>query len=235
MTNRLTIKGLHDRIGITPDVPGYGTAFGARSKAALFAKLSNKKAPALTADDFKAAADRLGVPVGHMKGIRKVEAPRGPFDDDGRPSILYERHKFRNHTVPPGRFNASDPDLSGPAYGPGGYGPFSAQYERLAAACALDPEAALRACSWGAFQVLGENAADMGYASTWDMVFSLTTGEAAHLDTFVRYVEANGLADELRACRPHDPASCQPFVARYNGPGYKQFRYDTKLADAIAG
>ena len=229
MTDRLTIKALQADIGVITD-----GAFGPKSKAALFAKLSNRVAPGLTALDYQRAADRLGVSVGHIRGVRKIEAPRGPFDDQGRPSILYERHKFRNNTDPVGRFNTSNPDLSGPAYGPGGYGPFSAQYDRLAAACALDPEAAFRACSWGAFQVLGENATALGYASTYDMAKGLVASEAAHLETFVRYVERNGLVDEFQACRAHDPRSCQPFVAGYNGPGYKQFHYDTKLAEAIA-
>jgi hypothetical protein len=234
MTDRLTIKGLHDRIGITPDMPGYGTAFGPRSRAALFAKLSNKKAPALTNGDFVVAASRLGVPVGYIRGVRKIEAPRGPYDDDGRPSILYERHKFRNNTVPVGRFNASNPTLSGPPYGPGGYGAFSAQYGKLADACALDPEAAFRACSWGAFQVLGENATALGYASAYDMAMTLVEGEGGHLDTFVRYVETNHLVAKFQACRAGDPRSCQPFVAGYNGPGYRDFHYDEKLAAAIA-
>jgi hypothetical protein len=228
---RLTIKSLHDRIGIGPSVPGYGKVFGPRSKTALFGKLSNLHAPALTAADYKRAADRLSVPIGHIRGVTKVEAPRGPYDDQGRPSILYERHKFRNNTDPVGRFNASHPAISGPAYGPGGYGSFGGQYDKFAAACA--PEAAFRACSWGAFQVLGENAVSLGYASAADMAFSLTTGVAAHLETFVRFLEANHLADELRACVPGDVESCQPFVRVYNGPGYRLFKYDSKLAEAI--
>jgi hypothetical protein len=230
MTDRLTIAGLQRFLGVADD-----DVFGPRTMNAMFAKLSNKKAPALTKADFMVAATRLGVPVGHIRGVRKIEAPRGPYDDDGRPSILYERHKFRNNTVPKGRFNSTHPALSGPPYGPGGYGAFGAQYGKLAAACALDPEAAFRACSWGAFQVLGENAVALGYASAVDMALTLVTGEAAHLETFVRYVETNNLIDKFRACRPNDAKSCQPFVAGYNGPGYKTFKYDTKLAAAIAG
>jgi len=229
MTDRLDIKTLQSRLGVVAD-----GAMGPKSKAALLARLSNPKPAALTETDYVAAAKRLGVPVGHMKGSKKIEAPRGAFDGNGRPALLYERHKFRNNTVPVGRFNTVAPLLSGPAYGPGGYGPFSAQYDKFADACALDPEAAFRACSWGAFQVLGENAVAIGYSSAWDMAISLVTGEAAHLETYVRFIEANGLQDELRACRPHDPASCVPFVRKYNGEGYKAFDYHIKFADAIA-
>ena len=234
MIERLTIRRLHDRIGITPDTPGYGEVFGSRSRAALFAALSNKNAPGLTAIDFLAAAARLGVPMGHIKGVRTVEAPRGPYDDMGRPSILFERHKFRAATVPPGRFDEKAPLISGGPYGPGGYGAFSGQYDKLVSACALDPEAALQACSWGAFQVMGGNAVSLGYASAFDMAISLTTSEAAHLETFVRYVEVNHLTDELRACRPNDPESCKPFTRAYNGPQHERFDYPNKFAKAIA-
>lgn len=234
MIERLTIRRLHDRIGITANTPGYGSSFGPLSRAALNARFSNRAARGLSDSEIAAAAQRLGVPAKHIRGIRKVEAPRGAFDTQGRPSILYERHKFRKHTIPVGRFDASNPDLSGPPYGPGGYGAFSVQYERLAAACALDPEAAFRACSWGAFQVLGENAEDLGYASAYDMALSLVTSEAAHLETFVRFVEVNGLVDELKACRPNDAGSCIPFVSKYNGPGFRDFNYHVKLAEAIA-
>jgi hypothetical protein len=163
-----------------------------------------------------------------------VEAPRGPYDDDGRPSILYERHVADRNTVPPRRFRRSHPDLFGDPYGRGGYGPYSAQYDKLAAACAVDPEAAFRACSWGAFQVLGENAEDLNYRSAYDMAKSLVISEAAHLDSFVRFVETNKLVDKFRQCRPNDPKSCRPFVSVYNGRGFRQFNYDVKLASAIA-
>lgn len=225
---RLTVEALQTDIGVTAD-----GSFGPKSRAALFAKFSNPAPLALTDADLSAAATRLGVPVGHIKGIRHVEAPRGAFDDHGRPSILYERHKFAAHTLPPNRFNGSNPTLSGAPYGAGGYGPYAAQYDRLASACALDPEAGFAGCSWGAFQVMGENAQALGYDGPYDMAKALVTGEAAHLDCLIRFLETNGLVEALKACRPGDPKSCQPFVSRYNGAGYRQFNYDVKLAAAI--
>lgn len=231
---RLTIKGLHDRIGIAPTTPGYGLVFGDRSKAALLAMFTNKQAEPISDADYVIAAKRLGVPVQYIKGVHKVETPKGAYDASGRPTAIYERHKFRNNCIPVGRFNASHPLLSGPAYGPGGYGKLSAQYTKLLDACALDPEAAFCACSWGAFQVLGENATALGYASAFDMAFSLVQSEGAHLATFVAYIEANHLVDELQACRPNDPKSCIPLARGYNGEGYAAFNYHRKIAAAIA-
>lgn len=229
---RLTIQTLHDKLGIKPDTPGYGRVFGPLSKKLLRAKLTNLRAPALTSDDFIRVAADLVVPVGHIRGVRKVEAPKGPFDDSGMPTHLYERHVFSQHSG--GRFDKSHPHLSAKVgYGKGGYGPQSGQFDRFAAACALDPEAAFRACSWGAFQVLGENWEGCKYPSVYDMVTGLVVSEAAHLDSFARFVRMKGLEDELRACRPGDPDSCIPFVERYNGKGFRVFGYHKSFAAAI--
>lgn len=238
MTDRLTIQQLHDHIGITPDTPGYGTAFGPKSRTALRAKLTNTKAPGLTDADFTVFASRLNVPVSYIKGVRKVEAPRGAFTTDGRPTDLYERHvAYRN--APPARaaqYAIKRPDLfyvSG--YGPGGYGPYSKQFDKMAEACAFDPEAALCGVSWGAFQVLGENWRGLKYTGVWDMVSSLTQSEAAHLDCFARFLKMKSIEDEFRACRPGDPDSCIPFVRAYNGAGFRAYNYHVKLAQAIIG
>lgn len=232
---RMTIKDLHDRIGIAPETPGYGTTFGPRSRIALSELFTATHAPTLNENDYLAFASNMDVPVNHVIGIRKVEAPRGAFDATGKPSILYERHKFRDNTTPVGVFNSSNPILSGPPYGAGGYGSYSSQWGKLLDACALDPEAAFRACSWGAFQVLGENARAIGYESAFDMALSLVDGEGANLEMFRRFIMSNHLIDKFRACIPGDPGSCVPFVRAYNGPGFREFNYHVKLADAIRG
>lgn len=204
----------------------------------MLAKITNKNAKALTDADYIVAAEKLGkgVTPNHMRASKKVEAPRGAFDDDGRPSILYERHVFARNTSPKGKFNASHPLLSAVGgYGPGGYGAFSAQYGKLKQAYALDPEAAFEGCSWGAFQVLGENAVSLGYESARAMAIELAKSEAAHLDSYVRFIQANGLADELGKCRAGDPDSCVSFVERYNGTGFRTFAYHVKFAEALRG
>lgn len=225
---RLTVEGLQHRLGVKED-----GKFLAGSIAALRAKLTNANAPALTAGELSAAAARLGVGVNIIRAVRKVEAPRGAFDVTGQPTKLYERHVANRNTVPVGRYAASHPDLFNPkGYGSGGYGAYSGQFDKLAAACGLDPEAAFRACSWGAFQVLGENAVALGYASAFDFALALTVSESEHLESFVRFVEANKLVDELRAVRAGVPESAVPFVSRYNGPGFREFNYHVKLTDA---
>ncbi len=167
--------------------------FDAAARAALFARQSNKAAPPLTPIDFAGAAATLGVTPKTISAVREVEVAGAPFDTDGRPRILFERHIFHKKTG--GRFDASHPIISNPVAG--GYGKFSAQYPKLADACALDPDAAFQAASWGAFQVLGANAVALGYASALDMVLALTVSEA-------------GSSGIVRPLRPRQQAGRRP-------------------------
>lgn len=225
---RLTVEGLQYRLGVVVD-----GKFGPASRKALAAALTNANPARLSDADYARVATRLGVGANIVRAVTKVEAPRGAFDATGQPTKLYERHVANRNTVPPSRFAGSHPDLfNAKGYGSGGYGSYSGQFDKLADACFLDPEAAFRACSWGAFQVLGENAVALGYASAFDFALSLVTGEPAHLESFVRFVEVNGLVDELRAVRAGVPDSAIPFVSVYNGPGFRQFNYHVKLTDA---
>src|SRR5687767_604539 len=215
---RLDIRRLRTFLGL----PAAGS-FDAATREALFKRLSNPKAAALTEKEFARVAEDLGVSTKMIKAVRKVEAPRGAFDDLGRPTILYEKHIFGKQTGH--AFNKTHPLLSSTNWKPTTYGKYSAQYDKLAQACELDPAAAFEACSWGAFQILGTNAVGCGYASAFDMAIALTAGERAHLDSFARFVRMKGLLNALRACKPGNPTSCIPFVKGYNGSGYAANAY----------
>ena len=102
----------------------------------------------------------------------------------------------------------------------------SARYKRLNKAIKIDNDAALKACSWGLGQVLGENWKFCGFSSISEFVEYQFESEANQLDTMCRYIVAAKLDDDLRAL---DWAG---FALGYNGRGYKTNRYHTKLAAA---
>jgi hypothetical protein len=182
----------------------------------------------LSEGDYAAAAQALGCQVAAIKAVAEVESKESPFDAKNRPTILYERHIFARATVPPGKFNDSHPDLSAKAgYGPGGYGTKDAQYGKLTRAYALDPQAALKAPSWGKFQILGINHKDCGYATVTEFVKAMTVSEREHLRAFARFVAAS--STRLKALRNLDWAE---FARLYNGPAYAKFKYDQKMAAA---
>ncbi len=179
--------------------------------------------PTLTEAGFQEAADSLGVEVAAIKAVAEIESRGSGFLPDGRPTILFERHKFHKFTK--GKFDQSHPDISSSSaggYGKGG----SHQWDRYNEAHSLDPDAAKKSCSWGKFQIMGFNFAEAGFESVSDFVDSMNVSEDEQLKAFVNFVDANGLAGELKR---HDWAG---FAKGYNGADYKINKYDTKLASA---
>ena len=150
-----------------------------------------------------------------------MEARGAGFLGDGRPKILFERHKFCKYTR--GRFNGDHPDISGPA---GNYKGGAREYDRLKEALALDREAALMSTSWGKFQIMGFNHQICGFDDVEDFVAAMVESDDRHLEAFVGFVESNKLDRHLRS---HDWAK---FARRYNGPQYRKNAYDTKMARA---
>lgn len=108
--------------------------------------------------DYATAAKRNNVEVAAIKAVAQVESGgRRGFDAQGRPKVLFEAHHFGPLTQ--GRFNKTHPHLACGARETAKsrrYYPWD-QYERLREALVLDVDAALKAASWGKFQVLGSN------------------------------------------------------------------------------
>jgi len=178
----------------------------------------------LNNNDFCRAAKKLKCEVAAIKAVANTESAGNGFYTDGFPVILFERHLFRKFTD--GKYNKTHPHLSGPA---GNYGkPGQNQRNKFNEAFELDPEAAMKSCSWGKFQILGSNFKVCGFTSVGAFVDAMKESEGRHLDGFVSFVIGNKLDDELRR---HNWAG---FARGYNGAGYKKNKYDTKMATAYA-
>lgn len=198
----------------------------------------------ITEDDYEAAAKELGCEVEVIKAIGKQETGTlerlglGAFDKFNRPTILYERHIFSDVTG--GAYDDKYPDISskkrylagtarsknGKQFDDGGhYGWFSWQYRKLAKAYQLDTEAAIQACSWGKFQVLGKNYKLCGFSSAFDFAKAMCKSELEHLNVMVSFCKGNNLKVALKK---RDWAT----IAKvYNGPQYKKHNYDKNLED----
>jgi len=165
----------------------------------------------LLESDLLAASKQLSCELAAIKAVVEVEvSSRGAWDDEfGRPTILYERHKFKNHTN--GAFNTTHRDISG-GYSPRSYGKF---------------RQALKSASWGAFQILGENFKAAGFSSVEAFVDAMLDSEQKHLKAFVSFIKANAIL--LKAIQAKDWAK---FARYYNGPRYADNNYDKKLATA---
>jgi hypothetical protein len=197
---------------------------GPQTRAAIVAAFTNTSAAAVTDEDIDRIASRLKCSILQLRAVAQVESGGSAFDKLGRPKILFERHLF--HRLTDGAYSTC---AFSNAQG-GGYGEDS--WEKLTAAACKDAKAAFSAASWGKFQVLGLHWLALQYPSPIEMAYSTVTGEAAHYEMLARYVEHNGLAPALRQLST-DPETCRDFAAGYNGPGYRNFDYHTKLARAL--
>jgi len=218
----MNIAQLQRRIGVADD-----GRFGPISRAALVTAFTNRAAPALEERDFAVAAVRLGCSVAQIKAVRAVEAAGSGFDRDGRPKILFERHRF--HKLTGGAFSPRPFSMAKA----GGYD-VSSWVKLLDAVATGEVDNAFQSASWGAFQVMGEWWDELGYESPFALAWTCVQSEADQMELLLRYVEHFHLQDEIAAVTGN-PVSCRAFAAAYNGPGYRVNRYDEKLAAEMAG
>ncbi len=195
----------------------------------------------ITDADYEAAAKELGCEIEIIKAIEKVESGgRTGFDVKNRPVILYERHVFSRNTKR--KYDDIYPDISAKK----GYklkkksdivsaadlameyyaASSDVNYRRLAKAYQLDKGAALKACSWGRFQVLGENFKDIGFDSPRAMVDAHVRGAKGHLQAFIGFIKSKRLQ---KAMKEKDWVA---IAKGYNGKGYAKFKYDERIKNA---
>lgn len=181
------------------------------------------------------AADAAGIPKAGMLAIVEVETAGSPTEADGRtPTFLFERHIFHRELTarqPAKLAQAVKGGLAIPTWSK------ATQYkdertsqmrlDLLARAKAVDEDCALRACSWGLPQIMGNECHEVEFSNSKGLVdFMTTRGVPGHIEVMIRFLKARNL---VSAIERKDWA----YVAlRYNGSGYRQNQYDTRLAAA---
>ncbi len=182
------------------------------------------KAKRLDDIDLPAIGAIIGVGEDELHAFMDIEAAGSGFDKQGRPKMLFEPHLFYRKLSGAKLKEAIRYGLAYPKWGEKPYPRDS--YPRLKHAMSIDCTAALKSCSWGLGQILGENHRLAGYKSAWAMVQDFMNDEEAHLKAIVQFLIANNIEDDLREHR-------WEVVARvYNGPGYAKHGYHTRMEAA---
>jgi N-acetylmuramidase len=181
---------------------------------------------AITDADFAASAQRLDCEVNAVKAVARVETSGDTFDGSLRAKILYEPHQFRGLTK--SVFDSTHPHLSSSFSTAKQFHarPEWDQYSRLYEAMVLDPIAAIKACSWGRFQVMGFNHGLCGYTDVVSFAREMQASELSQLNAFEYYCVNRGAAAHLKN------KDWAKFAAAYNGADYKKYSYDTKMEAA---
>ncbi len=182
----------------------------------------------LALSDFEAAARELSCETAAVRAVAEVESGgRTGFDSHKRPKILFECHHFQKHTKH--QYDRSHPHLSAAYKSALQRASYKKdQYTVLREAFALNPAAACMSCSWGMFQVLGSNYKMCGWSSVRQFVTDMFESEAQHMRAFLGYCRGANITRHLKT------RNWASFALGYNGPSYRDFQYDTKMANAYA-
>jgi hypothetical protein len=174
---------------------------------------------------FADTANELSVPIATVKAVAKVEGG-GVGIIEGKPVILFEPHIFFKEL----RREGIAPVISDICYPVWGTKPYprgqEAQWLRLDRASKISRTAALKSCSWGMFQILGQNYKLAGCKTLQEFVNRMFKSEDEHLVLFMNYIKNTYIDDELRA------RDWKGFARSYNGPLYAKNAYDKKLKAA---
>jgi len=185
---------------------------------------TNTNAPAVTDEDIQVLAYGLDCSFEQMSAVSIVESGGSGYDSQGRPKILYERHKFHGFTS--GKWSVCS--YSNPQSG--GYSESS--WDKLCAGLCKDVDSAFKSCSWGKFQVMGYWFPNLGYNSVLEMAYATVLTEAAHYDLFAGYIKMANLQSALHQVST-DPEDCRAFAKGYNGPAYEDYDYHIKIANEM--
>lgn len=198
----------------------------------------------LTQQDFVDAGRALNIPPYFLHALYATESSGSGFDTNGRLKIAYEPHVVHRNTG--GRLSGMrfdwhwrGKDIQVPL----SYRKFiyvqdvpkhewhpyreddTGRWQLLAMAYEFE-ENALMGASYGGFQFLGEGAKYMGFRDTLDMIEHLYDGEAAHLETAIRFTRWKG---GMRALQTGDSLAIERFWNGKYARGRYAAKYDANL------
>lgn len=187
--------------------------------------------------DLVAFAEKYELELAVVKAVNEVESRGAGFLKDGRPKILFEGHIFwrqlKKAGLDPQKFvNDYTQNVLYESWDKIHYEGNEKEYFRLEKAAGMSDlpevhEAAYTSASWGSFQIMGFHFRSLGYSSVDHFVAGMYQKEAKHLDAFGRLLEVNNLI------RPLKEKDWHKFARGYNGSGYMQNNYHTKLQEAF--
>lgn len=184
---------------------------------------------------FKQLGAALGCEPAALKAVEEVESGgRGGFLPSGRAQILFEGHQFYKRL----KESQSEafakqiaerfPNICYPKWDKSKYKGGEGEWERLIIARSVDPIIADMCASWGRFQIMGFNFSLCGCGSVVEMVKIMSESATEQFRLFANFLKSSGCLPSLQK------KQWATFAKKYNGAGYAQNRYDTKLAAAYS-
>lgn len=176
-------------------------------------------------------AGRYSLDIASVLAVSEVESGgRSGFQGTGLLTVLFEAHIFYRELkkvgLSPDVLMLQYPNLISPVWNKALYKGGDAENIRLGQALKIH-ECAWSCASYGKFQIMGFNHEACGFNTAPEFVKYLKTGEEAHVETFLRFLNSN--PSIMTSLKNKDWAT---FARLYNGPRYAENKYDVKLAAA---
>jgi hypothetical protein len=177
----------------------------------------------LTDYDIPRIGKIINVGEDEIHAVLDVESRGYGFDNNGVIK-LFEEHVFYRNLPVAKRDKAVSLGIANKSWRKH----YKNNHETFLRAYEFDKIAAMKACSWGLGQILGENHLLAGFNTVTQMVAYFAVSEANQLEGMIKFIATANLDDELRS---HDWAG---FARGYNGKYYAKNNYDTRLAARYA-
>jgi peptidoglycan hydrolase-like protein with peptidoglycan-binding domain len=185
-----------------------------------------------TINEAHKIAARLGVSTSALLAVAEIESAGKVFatiNGKQEPLIRFEGHYFDRKLSGEDLASARSLGLASPKAGKvANPNSQAARWKLLERAAEINRQAAYESVSWGLGQVMGDHWKSLGFKSVFELVNLARKGAAGQMELMARFIEKNGLTDELRG------KQWAAFAKRYNGSGYAKNAYDTKMAKADA-
>lgn len=176
---------------------------------------------ALGADDYRYAQERLEARASMTAATAHVESLQQPFSEAGDPIARIEKHVWNRHAFNDrARKEIGAIKVLNPA-------DQAKRWENFNYLFSVDPLAAVKSTSFGAFQIMGFNHAACGFEDPLAFLDGMQAGAGAQTLAFCRFIEASPALHGAMKRRDF------PTYARhYNGKGYERNKYDIKIRTA---
>lgn len=224
----LEVKKYQKAHGLKDDgIVGYNTW----SMLLIEDRNKNHYSPKITEYDYTLFSHLLGVYSRALKAVMIVESNNNGFLKSGKPVILFEPHIFyrelrnENINLEP-LMSEENKDLLSKTWNKALYKGGETEWDKIERARKISKSAAIKSASWGLFQIMGFNYKSCGCSSLNEFYTKMCIDEFNQFILFINFIKNQNLVKYLQTL------NWSEFAKRYNGPGYKQNQYDTRLRDA---
>lgn len=181
-------------------------------------------------ETWKRIAKNLGVEVAMIKAIYSVESSGASYLASGYPALLFEAHIFYRELKKIGKnpetLIKNHPSILSKTWNKNLYKGGQREVPRINEAWAISPGTALMSASFGAFQICGFNYKLCGCKNVYEFYREMWISEERQLELLGKFLKGLGIVPYMKS------KNFSEIARRYNGSGYKQNKYDTKLKNA---